>query len=1346
MVNRLYLPHSKGERNMKRVSVMVLVLSALLLNGSQVWSEVQVGMAASLPDAVPVTSVASLPDAAPVGPAAACTHSHSVGGHPLASCHAEVFDDKDGNERSVSVYYTLDTSADDHWISSDAQAQNVGDWAREAWLRYELDADGVEPYHTGCGSNIDILIRDGPWGGIAWWASSGDCEIGINAGCVRGGGCQGTTYHEMQHYEQYGFDDCYDDWKSGYSGNAEFIEGYADYGRSTVASANWYGGNAYDPHTDMYDRSYGNRFVIYLSEQVSSGLGPNGSTSDPWYRSNGMYEHYRECENQDTLYVEDTIVAKYTPYSYKEFFMNFFAANWAMNWADQSSQPELQYWEDDANAFASPTLDQDVSMSGGTQSFAGESTPDHWAGRYYQVRPQSGCPYLMVEVDGDPGATLGINIMGADTGAPSVVRSAWVGQDFARTIAAYGVHDRVVAAVNAFSHNYSYDVDFTCVTPQLDIIEPRQTNFALVGDPASPIAFLARFRVMSGSTPVRGLPESSFTFDAGGDAVTVVAGTLQEIGGGEYWATLLPPTKPAGTTFVDFGACLDGTICDAETNALLYVAPGNSDIAILHDASGSMKDEDVIGEGTRLENAQKAATVWANLAQAGDRYAVLDFSAFDSPPGCAPDCPFDIQTHLPRTDITNPGTQIAAIESAIAATSAREWTPVGQGLVEAKDLLQAAPYSLNPKYIILLSDGEENIKPMYAAVQAEIVSSGVVVNTITFGDGAGAPLMAQIAADTGGVYRYVPSSTGSTMLSDPADQPGSTFYPGPLSLQDTYEYYDTRAQGAARVLHAFHTAVPDQAWRLEQLNVDKSVNTLRLVAAGKQADADLTGGEGYQRKVEVLPPSAGPREWIPISPPGQPAPPANWDIRNSKYVDVLIVPNPEEGLWQIRTRYVYVIGAAGPSAAGPPAVAPQALESDFVVNGSVQSTFRLEGRFLEPYEDGLGEVGQPLPILAALMGKTGTHAGASVSATIERPGGTIKQIQLWDDGEHGDGAAGDGLYGNTYWLTTVGGSYNVQIEATFPDPNAPATELRREWLGGFWIKGQPGDDDDDRIPTWWERLFPCMDPKKYDSQDDPDKDGLNNWQEWENNTDPCDPDTDDGGENDGSEVKGGRDPHWPGDDRVPPILHFSVRPLSQAALIRWTPHISFTNMFLRGAGRDDIPMGTTGAYTVGLNNDQAYSLQIYGQTDDGTGGPTDPAPVTPKADPDPPSGVVFINDDAPSTKVKEVTLRLTATDEPLGGMPSPGSAATIADRWMAANEVSGAVEMRISNDSTMAGAAWEPLAATVNWVLDGDPGDMCYVYAQFRDGVENESIVIFDAILLEPLKVYLPTILKGFGP
>lgn len=44
--------------------------------------------------------------------------------------------------------------------------------------------------------------------GVAYWASSGNCRIGIDARMIRTGGGRGVTYHEVQHYQQYGFNAC----------------------------------------------------------------------------------------------------------------------------------------------------------------------------------------------------------------------------------------------------------------------------------------------------------------------------------------------------------------------------------------------------------------------------------------------------------------------------------------------------------------------------------------------------------------------------------------------------------------------------------------------------------------------------------------------------------------------------------------------------------------------------------------------------------------------------------------------------------------------------------------------------------------------------------------------------------------------------------------------------------------------------------------------------------------------------------------------------------------------------------------------------------------------------------
>ena len=94
-----------------------------------------------------------------------------------------------------------------------------------------------------------------------------------------------------------------------------------------------------------------------------------------------------------------------------------------------------------------------------------------------------------------------------------------------------------------------------------------------------------------------------------------------------------------------------------------------------------------------------------------------------------------------------------------------------------------------------------------------------------------------------------------------------------------------------------------------------------------------------------------------------------------------------------------------------------------------------------------------------------------------------------------------------------------------------------------------------------------MDPNAYNNtQADYDKDGLLNGDEWENGTNPCDPDTDDGGEMDGSEVNGGRDPLYAPDDKVRPILNFSFRPLNGAILVRWSRPLSYTVMLLDYGG------------------------------------------------------------------------------------------------------------------------------------------------------------------------------------
>ena len=1305
-------------------------------------------------------------DGTRVALAAACAGGPVIDGVTLDECVDRSFM-IGSNTRNVRVWYTNNqttatrtvdgsTLTLSHWVADDTQPSQVAAAVETAWRRYFVDS-GNEPYINGC-TRLNIQLEDGVgWAGIAYWASPGNCNIGIDAPMINdgvGAGDRAVVAHEMQHYLQYSYDDgCYGYLRPNYPGDSEFVEGYADLGMDSVSAeidAIGYSGNGYDPSTSMYEKSYGNRFNKYFIEQ----LGSVGVPSDPQHRIDALYRHYEACDSGDHLNVLDTVIPGLSAGAKSEqrLFTDFFAANWAFPWADPATQPELTYFDNDGT-WTSPALRQDVTLAGGSQSWP-DSTPDLWAARYYQITPQAGCPYVELEVDGAPGASLGINLLAARTTAPArVLRSSAIGADFVRTFAAAGVHDRLAVVVNSFNNNYTYTVRATCVTPVVEILEPRQTNFALVGSPDAPIAFPTRFRVVSGATAVRGLPASSFTFEAEGAPITLpaAAGAFQEVGG-EYWAVAIPPVKPLGTTFVDYRVCLSGSSCDTEMDALLYVAPGNTDTALVFDASGSMNTEDTAGEGTRLVNARKAGKVIANLLRPGDRIRITDFSAFDTPPGCglpggSGNCPLDIQVKLGRTEVTGPA-QVTAANSAIDTISARAWTPVSPAVAEAKNALLAAPFSLNPKHIHLLSEGQENVNPLWPAVRADVMASGVVVNTIGFGPEAPGSLLAQIATDTGGRFRPVatsgagvgPAVTTSAIGADMAamglepelaEVMAAPMLPGQLGLADVYDDFDTSAQGAARVLHMTYAGVPTGAYRDATVQVDKSAQELRFVVAGKQPDS--AGCDKIRRDVEVLPPGFDPKDrWFPISPAIPGFTPGDWDIRNETFTDVLVVTKPDTGQWRIRTRYVVC-------------QSDQVVPVDFMMNASVQSPIQLQGRFLNLTAN-QGTAGDTVPIVALLLDRAGTIAGATVLARVESPAGS-SVLPLVDDGAHNDGAAGDGIYGGNFGQTSTGGSYAVRILAGFQDPTNPAVNLIREWNGGFWLKGPRANDrDQDGLPDDWEKR--CnLDLKTNSAQGDPDGDGLPNLQELQLGTLPCRADTDNGGEQDGSEVRGRRNPLEPKDDRVCAVGVVQIRALNGRLLVHWPKRPCFASVKLylsdrQGALGQAIDMGGKNEATLdNLTNGTPYFITLIPENVDAVGRPSEQYSATPKEDPDPPSGAILIGLNQETTLVRSVILNISSTDTPLDGA-AQGANGHMTDRLaQQVNVVSGKVEMRISNDPTMAGAVWEPLAQTKPWTLSCAPGQICTVYAQFRDAALNESHIVQDSIRLGAGQLrYLPVL------
>ena len=175
-----------------------------------------------------------------------------------------------------------------------------------------------------------------------------------------------------------------------------------------------------------------------------------------------------------------------------------------------------------------------------------------------------------------------------------------------------------------------------------------------------------------------------------------------------------------------------------------------------------------------------------------------------------------------------------------------------------------------------------------------------------------------------------------------------------------------------------------------------------------------------------------------------------------------------------------------------------------------------------------------------------------------------------------------------------------------------------------------------------------------------------------------------------------------------------------------------------------VNAGNSGIYTfTQVTNDLPYFLWLApGNSTDAADGPyTEPEQVTPKADPDQPTGAVSINDGAPATRSLNVLLNITSTDTPLTGLSTPASASWLSSLQEQINEISAGIEMRISNSPDFSGAVWQPLTQYVPWQLQAGPNLSKVVYIQFRDAAQNESLVFWDDITYTP-RMFLPVLAK----
>lgn len=138
------------------------------------------------------------------------------------------------------------------------------------------------------------------------------------------------------------------------------------------------------------------------------------------------------------------------------------------------------------------------------------------------------------------------------------------------------------------------------------------------------------------------------------------------------------------------------------------------------------------------------------------------------------------------------------------------------------------------------------------------------------------------------------------------------------------------------------------------------------------------------------------------------------------------------------------------------------------------------------------------------------------------------------------------------------------------------------------------DADGDGLPDGYELQHACLDVQVSDSALDPDGDGLTSWQEFSTGTDPCNDDSDGGGDNDRSELSNERAPLDPSDDVQ---LVLMVHRSGTDVLLDWSPNYGSNGATLG-------PYYVTRSSTLPLGPADL----VYGPLPDFTFGITDPDP------------------------------------------------------------------------------------------------------------------------------------------
>ncbi len=1228
----------------------------------------------------------------------------SAGTCPYSSGPASVTLDECVTTAHFIVYYTTNTADSPHHILSEAQAQLVADNLEYAWDRYVNDSD----FGFRIPKNTDVVELE-VWiyniTGLGVTAPSWN-RMELDAAYVRNSGTstsdflqsEATPLHELLHRVQYKYSGMADEWGTGLfamEGHAKFMEDEVFVnlddasGTQYQLRSNGYLGN---PNWDVTTASYNACFFWkYFTEQY-------GAATDEPERGVDAIRHFWEQSEVPGVEGLGTVnltldALGYSSVTFDQVFRDWIVANYTKD-LGTVPDPKYAYIDDDGNPYSSVPMEVNASIDDGDYSTLNNESVVKWGAKYYKVRPEATCGAVTFDFAHDSGSPV-YHVL---TVKDDELVDHWTStaHDWSKTVV-NNDYDEVVAVVGGNGALTQVDVSYGCADLYLNIVDPTTLEPAFVGSILDPEKFLVRLEVTSTqSIQIEGLNAQDFDVDVGTQSADVILGAYIQ---SQYWLLVQAPVQLTAGDY-DLSAAF-GSASDAETTAVRYLTYVHDDMLIV-DRSGSMG-----GTTGKIEAARNAARLYVDATADGNMLGLVSFNGDNVEPN--EDATLDYPLSVVNSTVR------AGIKVSITQLVAGGMTSIGDGLWTGVQELAANGDPEHPCAMVLLSDGQENEARFWSTIETDVIASPCVVDTIALGPGTNELLLQEIASLTGGTYYYVPDENAAPLAYGVNQASGDWRN----ELAGTYEFAQGDVAGRSRIFEVdgdYYGVAVTHTIPVGD-DVTEAIFFVNFAGATGGEYVNLYRPDGYKIICE------------------EPGVRCVYDLPHILFH--VMTPTLQSGDWTL------VIQTINTAADGDSDAALQG--SPYLVGASGNTHLTLHPFLGAPLPNRL--LGVRMPVLAALTGNA-PIPGANISATVMMPNGIHQTFPLFDDGEHGDGAADDGLYGNLFTLSNELNPQDPDLEGSYRvgfATDGVAGKIGPRFAHLSFVLEQDADDDSDGMPNNWEDAHGLNKSSPGDASEDPDLDSLDNLGEYNNGTDPHNSDTDGGGENDGSETPDGlpgtfdQDPLDPADDEIPAIEWVEASPHISATVMTFAVDPDYDHLRLFRSTSPDtgyLPIEnnvpTTGRYTdtFGIVNDTTYYYRMMAVDGDGAGHRSAVSPVrdaTPKLDPFPPTNVgVLINDGAISTTMRIVNLSFFF-EEP--------------------SDDQDVAEVLLSNDATFVGATWISYTATMSWTLDSalQSGDTGEVFAKFRDAVLNESPdVAGDSILFMGHSVYLPMVLRSY--